>query len=150
MRRTNREGDSVRIANCFRSLDVLRTLTARIGPPPTRSWEEEYDQVSCLHSLKHRGVLASTAPEACSALAWNAGGTVLAAAYGPLDRTDWASQSSMPCTWSVFRRQLDPAKADLALELPARRHEAHAPRLGPLRARLPRLVPCRVRREAEA
>ena len=97
---------------------MLRNLKTSAFDGHTVSWEEEYDQVSCLHSLKHRGVLASTAPEACSALAWNAGGTVLAAAYGPLDRTDWASQSSMLCTWSVFRRQLDPAKADLALELP--------------------------------
>ena len=96
---------------------MLRNLTTSAFDGHTVSWEEEHDQVSCLHSLKHRGALASTAPEACSALAWNAGGTVLAAAYGPLDRTDWASQSSMLCTWSVFRRQLDPAKADLALEL---------------------------------
>ena len=96
---------------------MLRNLATSAFDGHTVSWEEEHDQVSCLHSLKHRGVLASTAPEACSALAWNAGGTVLAAAYGPLDRTDWASQSSMLCTWSVFRRQLDPAKADLALEL---------------------------------
>ena len=96
---------------------MLRNLTTSAFDGHTVSWEEEHDQVSCLHSLKHQGTLAATAPEACSALAWNAGGTVLAAAYGPLDRTDWASQSSMLCTWSVFRRQLDPAKADLALEL---------------------------------
>ena len=96
---------------------MLRNLTTSAFDGHTVSWEEEHDQVSCLHSLKHRGALAASAPEACSALAWNAGGTVLAAAYGPLDRTDWASQSSMLCTWSVFRRQLDPAKADLALEL---------------------------------
>lgn len=96
---------------------MLRNLSSGAFDGHTVSWEEEHDQVSCLHSLKHRGALASASPETCTAIAWNAGGTVLAAAYGPLDRNDWASCSSMLCTWSIFRRQLDPAKADLALEL---------------------------------
>ena len=93
---------------------MLRNLTSSAFDGHTVSWEEEHDQVSCIHSLKHKGSLASSAPEACTALAWNAGGNVLAAAYGPLDRNDWASCSSMLCTWSVFRRTMDPGKADLA------------------------------------
>ena len=77
------------------------------------------DQVECLHALKHEASTASTTPqpslEACTSVSWNSSGTVVAAAYGPLDRNDWPRCSSMLCTWSIFRRSLDPSKADVAL-----------------------------------
>ena len=45
-------------------------------------------------------------------------GSAAAAAYGALDRADWpAGCESMLCTWSVWRRQLDPKRADVALPL---------------------------------
>ena len=82
------------------------------------SWEEEHDQVTCAHAFKHEGKLAAHAPDACTAVAWNASGSVVAAAYGALDRADWpAGCESMLCTWSVWRRQLDPKRADVALPL---------------------------------
>ena len=95
-----------------------RNLTSRAFDGHDVSWEEQHDEVTCLHSLKHTGALASLSPDACTAVAWNASGTVVAAAYGPLDRNDWPRCPSMLCTWSIFRRQLDPSKADTAIELP--------------------------------
>ena len=97
---------------------LRRNLTSRAFEGHDVSWEEQHDQVSCLHSLRHQGALASASPEACTAVAWNAPGTVIAAAYGALDRNDWPHTPSMLCCWSVFRRSLDPAKADVAIELP--------------------------------
>ena len=82
------------------------------------SWGEQYDHVTCLHSLKQKGALAALSPQGCTAVAWNAPGTVIAAAYGALDRDDWPRCSSMLCTWSIFRRGLDPHKADVIIELP--------------------------------
>jgi len=100
---------------------LQRNLTSNVFDQYDVSWEDEHDQVVCLHSLKHRGALPATAPEAvlesCTAVSWNASGSVIAAAYGPLDRNDWEMSESMLCTWSVMRRQLDPAKADTALQL---------------------------------
>ena len=95
-----------------------RNLTTRAFDTHDVAWEEQHDQVSCLHSLKHEGALASLSPDACTAVAWNAPGTVVAAAYGKLDRNDWQRCPSMLCTWSLFRRNLDPKKADVAIELP--------------------------------
>ena len=80
-------------------------------------WEEQHDTVECLHSLKHTGALANLSPDACTCVAWNAPGTTVAAAYGHLDKKDWPRVPSMVCVWSVFKRQLDPAKADHAIEL---------------------------------
>jgi len=96
---------------------LKRNLATKAFDGHDVSWGEQHDTVSCLHSLKHRGGLASSAPESCTAVAWNASGSVVAAAYGALDRNDWPVCSSMLCTWSIFRRQLDPQKADLVLEL---------------------------------
>jgi len=96
-----------------------RNLNTRAFDGHDVSWDEQHDQVSCLHSLKHQGALASLSPDGCTAVAWNAPGTVVAAAYGVLDRNDWPHAPSMLCTWSIFRRSLDPAKADVAIELAA-------------------------------
>ncbi len=95
-----------------------RNLGTRAFDGDEPVWEEQHDQVDCLHSLKHQGALAALSPEGCTAVAWNAPGTVVAAAYGALSRDDWPRCSSMLCTWSVFRRSLDPSKADAAIELP--------------------------------
>ena len=100
---------------------LQRNLTSNIFDQYDVSWEDEHDQVVCLHSLKHRGTLPATISEtvleSCTAVAWNASGSVIAAAYGPLDRNDWELSESMLCTWSVMRRQLDPARADNTLQL---------------------------------
>lgn len=86
------------------------------------SWEDERDVATCLHSLRHRAALPPNTPasvlESCTAVSWNATGSVVAAAYGPLDRNDWESSESVLCTWSVMRRQLDPSRADHTLQLP--------------------------------
>ena len=95
-----------------------RNLTTRAFDTHDVAWDEQHDQVSCLHSLRHQGALANLSPEACTSVAWNAPGTVVAAAYGALDKNDWQRCPSMLCTWSLFRRNLDPAKADVAIELP--------------------------------
>ena len=95
-----------------------RNLTTRAFDGHEVAWEEQHDQVTCLHSLRHQGALANLSPEACTAVAWNAPGTVVAAAYGALDRNDWQRCPSMLCTWSLFHRNLDPKKADVAIELP--------------------------------
>ena len=95
-----------------------RNLNTRAFDSHEVAWDEQHDQVSCLHSLRHQGALANLSPEACTCVVWNAPGTVVAAAYGPLDQNDWPRRSSMLCTWSVFRRNLDPSKADVAIELP--------------------------------
>jgi hypothetical protein len=98
---------------------LLRNVRSKAFDQHDVSWEEGHDQVDCLHSLKHRSAtLPSGATEACTAVAWNATGTVVAAAYGPLDRHDWRLCESLLCTWAVLRRTLDPAKADVALPLP--------------------------------
>jgi hypothetical protein len=101
---------------------LQRNLAPNVFDQYDVSWEDEHDQVVCLHSLKHCGALPPTAPESvlesCTAVAWNASGSVVAAAYGPLDRNDWDLSESMLCTWSVMRRQLDPAKADNTMQLP--------------------------------
>jgi hypothetical protein len=94
-----------------------RNLNTRAFEGHEVSWDEQYDQVSCLHALKHKGTRPASSPEGCTAVVWNAPGTVVAAAYGALDRNDWQRTPSMLCTWSVFRRSLDPSKADVALEL---------------------------------
>jgi len=100
---------------------LLRNVSSTAFDEHDVSWEEERDSVECMHSLKHRGPLWASAPqnpfESCTCVAWNASGTVIAAAYGPLDRNDWALNESMLCTWSIMRRKLDPAKADVALQL---------------------------------
>ena len=97
---------------------LQRNLTSRAFDDHEAVWDEQHDNVSCLHALKHTGALASLSPDACTAVAWNAPGTVVAAAYGALDRNDWPRVPSMLCVWSLFRRQLDPKKADTAIELP--------------------------------
>ena len=95
-----------------------RNLTSRAFDGHEVVWDEQCDTVSCMLSLKHTGALASASPEACTAVSWNCSGTVLAAAYGKLDKNDWERCGSMLCTWSVFRRALDPERADAAIELP--------------------------------
>lgn len=97
---------------------LQRNLTSRAFDGHEVTWEEQYDNVACLHSLKHTGALASLSPEAATCVVWNAPGTVVAAAYGALDRNDWPRCASMLCVWSVFGRKLDPKKADTAIELP--------------------------------
>ena len=72
-----------------------RNLTTRAFDGHEVAWEEQHDQVTCLHSLRHQGALANLSPEACTAVAWNAPGTVVAAAYGALDRNDWQRCPSM-------------------------------------------------------
>lgn len=80
------------------------------------SWETEHDQVECLHALKHEMALPETVPEgalaSCTSVSWNASSSIVAVAYGALDRQAWADGESMLCSWSVTRRQLDPTKAD--------------------------------------
>ena len=55
-----------------------RNLTSRAFDGYEAVWEEQHDSVECLHSLKHTGALASLSPDACTATAWNAPGTVVA------------------------------------------------------------------------
>jgi len=97
---------------------LKRNLTTRAFDGHEVSWEEQHDQVTCLHSLKTKGKMAKLAPDSCTCVVWNAPGTVVAAAYGALDRNDWPHSASMLCTWSIFRRTLDPSKADHCIELP--------------------------------
>ena len=85
------------------------------------SWEDEYDAVECLHSLKHASPLPPTIPadalHSCTAISWNTMGNLVAAAYGPLNRQSWALGESAMCVWSIMRRQLDPNKADNVITL---------------------------------
>uniref|UniRef100_A0A7S4B0D9 Uncharacterized protein n=1 Tax=Chrysotila carterae TaxID=13221 RepID=A0A7S4B0D9_CHRCT len=102
---------------------LLRNVNSSAFDKHDVSWEEQHDQVDCLHALKHSVPLSNTATAAassldsCSAVAWNASGTVVAAAYSPFDAHNWPDGESVLCTWSVFRRSMDPSKADLALAL---------------------------------
>jgi hypothetical protein len=70
---------------------LQRNLTSRAFDSHEVVWEEQHDSVDCLHSLKHTGALAALSPDACTAVAWNAPGTVVAAAYGALDKNEWLS-----------------------------------------------------------
>ena len=96
---------------------LMRNLSSRAFDGHEVAWEEQHDNVECLHVLKHSGALARLSPDAATCAAWNAPGTIVAAAYGALDRNDWPRCNSMVCVWSLFRRQLDPQKADTAIEL---------------------------------
>jgi len=101
---------------------LLRNVTSTAFDGHDVSWEEQYDQVECIHALKHHASSASgsanpLAFESCTAVAWNASGSVIAAAYGPFDRNDWPMCESMLCTWSILRRKIDPNKADNAVQL---------------------------------
>ena len=98
---------------------LLRNVQSKAFDNHDVSWDEGHDQVDCIHSLRHRAAAVSNGgADACTAVAWNASGTVVAAAYGPLDRHDWPLCESVLCTWAVLRRTLDPSKADIALMLP--------------------------------
>ena len=79
------------------------------------------ERVTCLHSLRHgadQGAAGSMAAiESCTSVAWNASATMLAAAYGDLNRNEWASSESQLCAWSLDGSQLDPARADVVMPL---------------------------------
>ena len=53
---------------------LQRNLTSRAFDGHEVTWEEQYDNVACLHSLKHRGPLSKSATEnpleSCTCVAW--------------------------------------------------------------------------------
>lgn len=53
----------------------------------------------------------------CSAVAWSCTGQSLAAGFGRHDHEDWCEHRSTLCVWNIFRRNLNPAKADLTIEM---------------------------------
>lgn len=66
-------------------------------------------------SLQHE--LSCTKAEASvTSVAWNCTGSVLAVAYGRFDHTGWCVHNGLLCTWSVFRRNMDPTRPDLELD----------------------------------
>ena len=48
-----------------------RNLTSHAFHGHEVAWEEQFDNVECLHSLKHTGTLATLSPDGCTAVAWN-------------------------------------------------------------------------------
>ena len=109
--------------------EVLRLPSSHAFDGFTVSWDEDREAVTRLHTLQHAasqqqsaaaaasGSSASAPAAACTAMAWNSAGSLLCVAYGQLQHAGWCSHSGLLAVWNIHRRLLDPARADLTLEL---------------------------------
>jgi len=50
-------------------------------------------------------------------MAWNSNGSSLAAAYGKTNHVTWCEHCSIVSIWQVFRRDYDPKKAQIEIEV---------------------------------
>lgn len=77
---------------------------------PYLDLETQYT-VSLQHVLTNSKIDASV-----TATTWNCTGSIIAVAYGKYDHTGWCTHTGLLCTWSVFRRNLNPNQPDLELD----------------------------------
>uniref|UniRef100_A0A914XCH9 Uncharacterized protein n=1 Tax=Plectus sambesii TaxID=2011161 RepID=A0A914XCH9_9BILA len=68
------------------------------------------------HSLKHKAVSDEMA---VLSVDWNSSGTTVLAGYGVPHHDDWCAHKGCICTWNMERRKLDPAKADVCVDMDA-------------------------------
>jgi len=54
------------------------------------------------------------------AIAWSSNGSSLAAAYGKTDHTAWCEHHSTVSVWGIFRRDFDPKKPAVNIEVNVR------------------------------
>ena len=51
-------------------------------------------------------------------IAWSCNGATLAAGYGKTDHIAWCEDTSCISLWSIFRRDFDPKKPNVTIEVP--------------------------------
>jgi WD40 repeat protein len=51
-------------------------------------------------------------------VAWSCNGSTLAVAYGKTNHETWCEHHSVVSTWGIFRREFDPKKPTLSIEVP--------------------------------
>ncbi|XP_068608955.1 cytoplasmic dynein 2 intermediate chain 2 [Brachionichthys hirsutus] len=81
------------------------------------NWEERRNLVSCLHRLRHPGAVERGLH--VTSVSWSCTGSVIVSAYGRTDDGDWNTERSHVCLWNLGLRRLDPARADLVIDVPA-------------------------------
>lgn len=50
-------------------------------------------------------------------IAWSSNGSTLAVAYGKTNHEAWCEHHSSIATWGIFRREFDPKKPNLTIEV---------------------------------
>ena len=53
-----------------------------------------------------------------SAISWSCNGSSLAVGYGKTDHVSWCEHQSVICIFSIFRRDFDPKKPNITIEVP--------------------------------
>ena len=79
------------------------------------NWDEneEQDRTSCLHTLNCN---QQSQESVVTSLAWNATGSVIAAAFGSLDHESWCVHQSFIYLWNIDRANIDESKADRVID----------------------------------
>ncbi|XP_015765490.1 PREDICTED: WD repeat-containing protein 34-like [Acropora digitifera] len=77
--------------------------------------DESASAVSCLYTLTNADLLEEELQ--VTGLSWNSTGSVVAASYGRFDHEDWCTHKSALCTWNIDRRNIDPNKPDVTIDL---------------------------------
>ncbi|NP_001089701.1 dynein 2 intermediate chain 2 L homeolog [Xenopus laevis] len=79
------------------------------------NWEEQYEQVTCLHSLHYPEALEHQLQ--VTSVSWNSTGSVIACSYGRLGDGDWSTEKSFVCLWNLDRRGFNPKNPDTVLDV---------------------------------
>lgn len=79
------------------------------------NWDEneEQNRTSCLYTLKCN---PQSQESVVTSLAWNATGSVIAAAFGSLDHESWCVHQSYIYLWNIDRVNIDESKADRVID----------------------------------
>ncbi|XP_019635654.1 PREDICTED: WD repeat-containing protein 34-like isoform X5 [Branchiostoma belcheri] len=78
------------------------------------NWHEETKTVTCVHTLSHADLEPGLN---VTGLSWNSTGSTVAVSYGRFDHEDWCTHKSLLCTWNVDRKNINPKKADVAVDV---------------------------------
>ncbi|MBN3304569.1 WDR34 protein, partial [Amia calva] len=79
------------------------------------NWEDETQTVSRSHRLFYREAVDRGLH--VTAVSWSCTGSVIACAYGRVDDGDWSTETSFVCTWNLDRREFNPQRPDLVIEV---------------------------------
>ncbi|XP_055035133.2 cytoplasmic dynein 2 intermediate chain 2 [Misgurnus anguillicaudatus] len=79
------------------------------------NWEDQNETVSCMYRLLHPK--AHERHLQVTSVSWNCTGSVIACGFGRMDDGDWNNEKSHVSTWNLDRRNVNPKRPDVDIDV---------------------------------